>query len=158
VAVTVANVAPSASITGPTSGVPGQPLTFTVSATDVAQPDQAAGFVYTIDWGDGSPQQTVPRTAGNGSGVAVEHAFLTAGDLSGRVPATDKDGGTTNPAFRLPVALSGASLSNGVLTVGGTAVTDTIVIALAPGSPATAAVTINGGPAGSYMGVSKVVA
>src|SRR5207247_8077804 len=53
---TINNVAPTATIAGPSSGVRGQPRTFTLSASDLSPVDQAAGFTFTIDWGDGSTQ------------------------------------------------------------------------------------------------------
>jgi Ca2+-binding RTX toxin-like protein len=47
---------------------------------------------------------------------------------------------------------------NGVLTVNGTPGDDTILIGLVPGNPATATVTINNTPQGTFPGVSRVVA
>src|SRR5262249_10146859 len=42
----VNNVAPTARLSGPGNGVPGQPRTFTFSASDPSPTDQAAGFTY----------------------------------------------------------------------------------------------------------------
>jgi hypothetical protein len=86
----IGNVKPTASITGPTTGVTGQSLTFTVSATDPIPSLDAAGFDYTLHWGDGSQDTTVPASAGNGSGVPVGHAF-PAGTFTVQVTATDQD-------------------------------------------------------------------
>src|SRR5206468_2681338 len=53
--VTVNDVAPTPAVSGPSAGQPSQPRDFTFSAGDVSAADQAAGFSYAIDWGDGSP-------------------------------------------------------------------------------------------------------
>jgi hypothetical protein len=57
---TVVNVPPTATLAGPAQGVTSQPLTFTLGATDPSPFDRASGFIYTVNWGDGSPVQTVP--------------------------------------------------------------------------------------------------
>src|SRR5206468_1662921 len=57
--VTVNNVAPTAGLSGPPTGVRGQTRTFTFTASDVSTVDQAAGFSYAINWGDGSSTQLV---------------------------------------------------------------------------------------------------
>src|SRR5262249_11928758 len=50
------NVAPTAGISGPTDGVRGQARNFTLTATDPSAADQAAGFTFAINWGDGSAE------------------------------------------------------------------------------------------------------
>ena len=112
---TVNNVAPAPTFTGPDSGLPAQALTYTLRASDPSAVDQAAGFEYRIDWGDGSPIQVIPRAAGNGSGVNVTHAYASAGTYNARLTAIDKDGGqrttprpiaiapaNTNPRYAIP--------------------------------------------------------
>jgi Concanavalin A-like lectin/glucanases superfamily/FG-GAP-like repeat/PKD domain/Cadherin domain/RTX calcium-binding nonapeptide repeat (4 copies)/FG-GAP repeat len=94
-AVAEANVAPTPAISGFTTGLATQTLGYTVSATDPSPVDQAAGFAYRITWGGGTPvQQTIARTADNGSGVSVIHNYTTAGTYTANPTATDKDGGT----------------------------------------------------------------
>src|SRR5262245_25500359 len=61
---TAMNVPPTATPTGPTVSVPGLPATFTLGATDASPIDQAAEFTFDINWGDGSPAQTVTGLAG----------------------------------------------------------------------------------------------
>src|SRR5262249_35599192 len=107
--VTVDNVAPAASVTGPAGGVRGQSRTFTLGASDPSPVDQAADFTYIIDWGDGTKAE---RVAGP-SGTQVEHVFTQeARDKSGaiihyvvQVTATDKDRGTS-AAATLDVTIS----------------------------------------------------
>ena len=57
VPVAVANVAPTPTLSGFGTGLATQVLTYTASATDPSTVDQAAGFAYSINWGDGSPSR-----------------------------------------------------------------------------------------------------
>ncbi len=90
--VTVNNVAPDASVSGPSTGLRGSAIDFSLGATDVSTADQNAGFTYDIDWnGDG----TVDQTISGPDGLVVSHTFATAGTSTVIVTATDKDGGTS---------------------------------------------------------------
>ena len=67
---TVNNEDPTtAGIAGPSTGVPGQPLSFTLTADDPSATDDAAGFTFTMNWGDGV--QVVPASPSNGAGTQV---------------------------------------------------------------------------------------
>ena len=88
--VQVFNVAPTASVSGPASGVIGQILSFTIDAADPSAGDQAAGFGYSIDWGDGSSLQVIGQVVG---ATTASHAFLADGPTTVRVRAIDRDGG-----------------------------------------------------------------
>jgi hypothetical protein len=96
--VVVQNATPTVSLQGPTDGVRGQPRSFTFSATSPSATEQAGGFTYTINWGDGSPVQTVGRTPGNGAGVTLSHVFTESGTYTVTVTATDQDGHASAPA------------------------------------------------------------
>src|SRR5262249_35626011 len=75
--------------------------------------DQAAGFAYSVNWGDGSPVESVAATAGNGSGVSLSHAFTTAGTYTVTLSATDKDGGTASLTRTVEVlAMTSANLQS----------------------------------------------
>jgi hypothetical protein len=88
---------PTAHITSPTYSS-GQ-VHLTLAGSDPSSSDQAAGFTYTLDWGDGTAQNpdtvTVPASPGNASGVTLGHAYapgtytaaLTATDTNGQVSA-----------------------------------------------------------------------
>src|SRR5262245_33796403 len=89
--VTVNNVAPTATATGPSGGVRGQARTFTFSAGDAGPVDLAAPFTDAINWGDG----TTRTITGPASGVQLEHIFTASGGYTVSVTATDKDGGTS---------------------------------------------------------------
>jgi RHS repeat-associated protein len=135
--VVVDNVAPTAGVSGPGTGIPGQSLAFTVTATDPSAADAAAGFRYTIDWGDGSLPQIIDPTADNGAGAAANHAYGIPGTFTVRITAADKDGGvgTASLSGALtvaasiyvldPSASSALTLSgNGSLTASGVVVVD----------------------------------
>jgi uncharacterized repeat protein (TIGR03803 family) len=79
-----------------------------LSATDpLGTQESAAGFTYTLNWGDGTAQDpdiaTIPATANNGSGVAVNHNFAADGSYLVSVTATNKDGAVSAVATRLVV-------------------------------------------------------
>jgi hypothetical protein len=87
------NVAPTASLSGPTDGIPGQERTFTLTAADPSTSDQNTGFTFAIAWGDGTSEKI------NGpSGTTISHAYAKPGNYSLRVTATDKNGGISNTA------------------------------------------------------------
>ncbi len=93
--VVVANLPPTASISGPSTLMPGQSGTFTLGATDPSSADQAANFTFNIDWdGNGTVDQTVVAPAG----TTVSHYFMTEGSDTVKVTATDKDGGQSATA------------------------------------------------------------
>jgi Ca2+-binding RTX toxin-like protein len=154
----VANVAPVVTISGPTAGVPGQPLTFTLTATDV-EADAAAGFTFDIDWdNDGVVDETIPATAGNGAGVEVTHVFDSEGTFTVSVTATDKDGGVSEPAT-LDVTISPTSVVDGVLTIGGTDGDDHIKI-IPKGRPSASGATLQviiNGEKQTFTGIDSIV-
>jgi len=92
---TINNVGPDAGISGPTSAVPGQPRTYTLTATDPGPVDQAANFTFDIDW-DGDT--VVDETVVGPSGTQVTHVFMTISTPTVGVTATDKDGGSGSGA------------------------------------------------------------
>jgi hypothetical protein len=87
--VTVQEAIPVASLTGPDYGRQHKPVTFTFQATDSSPIDQAAGFTFQIDWGDGNTQTVTGQ-----SGLSVSHVYAHKGDYTIGVTATD-DGGTS---------------------------------------------------------------
>src|SRR5579883_1408048 len=114
----VSNVPPTASITGPGNGVTDQSLTFTLGSSDPSPDDQAAGFTYQVNWGDGTPIQSVTGP----DGLQVDHTYSAAGIYTPTVTATDKDGGTSVPASCAPVQINALTSDNlqSVLSPGGT--------------------------------------
>ena len=160
VTLTVDNAVPTAAISGPTTGTFGQPLTFTLSATDPSTADAALGFTYSIDWNnDGIVDETIPATANNGAGVMVTHTFTTPGDNTFSVTATDKDTGVSAPVTQTVSLTNGVTLVNGVLTIAGTNGADAIFI-IPKGKPtaqnATVRVFMNGQNLGTFSGVNSI--
>ncbi len=127
--IAVTNVAPTAGVSGPTAGVPGQPLSFTVMAAD-APWDGAAGFTYYIEWGDSSTTMVDP-TAENGAGITTSHTYAATGNFTVRVSAGDLDSDIGAPALHA-IAITQVLESGGNLLVGGTADDDNVQIT--PGS------------------------
>ena len=124
--VDVANVAPTADVSGPTDGfqgVRGQTRTFVLSATDPAAPDEAAGFTFSVDWGDGS----APDVFSGPSGTQAGHAFSAAGSYTILVTATDKDGGVSDPVTQ-SIAINVSEVQGTRLAVGGTGNDDQLAI------------------------------
>jgi hypothetical protein len=77
------------SVSGPNAGYLNEPLTYTL--TPIGDP---AGTVFTdnINWGDGSPTQTVTGP----SGTQVTHAYRTAGSADLTITASDQGGRTAS--------------------------------------------------------------
>jgi uncharacterized delta-60 repeat protein len=159
--INITNVPPTAAVTGPSLAVPGQPLTFTLTATDPSLADQAAGFTYAIDWkGNGTDVQTVTGL----SGIQVQHTFTVAASYTIRVTATDKDGGTSNPATH-PIAVPTATLetdpgnsSQTALYVGAPLGNSTIDFRRASGGPGRVQVVVNGVSLGIFTPTGHLIA
>jgi hypothetical protein len=125
---TVNVVGPVANASG-SNGVPGQPLTYTFSASESGLP---AGTVYSysIQWGDGSPTQI----SSGPSGTQVTHVFLAAGGYTITAMATDPNGHTSIPFF-ISASITTVAMETDpydssltALYVGGTTGNDTIAI------------------------------
>ncbi|MCA9926806.1 MAG: Ig-like domain repeat protein, partial [Anaerolineales bacterium] len=107
--ITINNVAPTASISGPADALVGQLVGFLLGAND-GPADQAAGFTYSIDWGDGS-SETVDPVAGTGDTI-VRHAYASANNYTVQVTATDKDGATSAAPATTSVQVNALDASN----------------------------------------------
>jgi Ca2+-binding RTX toxin-like protein len=149
--VVVNNVPPTASVSGPATGVRGQTLNFTLGATDPSPADQAAGFTYAIDWnGDGIVDETLTGL----TGTVDSHVFTTSGTFNVCVTATDQDGGVSSVVTQ-SVVIQAAAVVNGDLIVGGTDQADTINIGQASGGGIT--VTINGQAVGTFNPTGRII-
>jgi hypothetical protein len=129
--VLIRNAGPTVGIGDPELFVRNQPGQLVLTADDPAPADDAAGFTYIVDWGDGTAPQIVRRTPGNGAGVTVDHVYTRSGEFNVRATATDKDGGTGAASQTVgvkSVALkpSPCDPEKTVLVVGGTLGNDTI--------------------------------
>lgn len=136
--IAVLNGPPTAMLSGPVAGfnVRGQDRTFTLAATDPSVADLAAGFNFTINWGDGTAAnpdiQSVPASAGNGTGVAVHHAFLAAGTYTVTLTATYQGNATSAPVS-LVISITVAERQGNPLLIGGTPGDDLFSLTMQPG-------------------------
>jgi Ca2+-binding RTX toxin-like protein len=151
--VTAVNVPPVVTVSGPSIGVRGQPLPFTLTATD-SQADMDAGFTFEIDWGDGSPVEQIQGQ----SGTAATHAFAEEGTFTITVTATDQDGAASDPVSQT-VEIEAAAIiddplnpGHTLLAVGGTEGNDTIVINPSRGFK----VLIGGESIGTFSGAERI--
>jgi hypothetical protein len=107
--------------------VDGQTRTFAPSATDSSAYAQAAGFTYTINWGDGSPAnpdiQTISATPGNASGLTVNHVFPSTGTFTVSLTATDVNS-NTSVQVTLAVNILSAEQQGSTLAIGGSSGND----------------------------------
>jgi hypothetical protein len=147
---TVDDIAPTAGVTGPSGGVRGQLRTFTFTASDPSAADQAAGFTFAINWGDGSPVQNIGPGALSGS--TAGHAYAASGTYTVTVTATDKDG-LAGPGATTSVDVVAIQLQNGLLAVGGTTGNDAILVKAGGGGTQ---VVLGGVTFGPYAGVTSL--
>ncbi|HEV3344818.1 MAG TPA: PKD domain-containing protein, partial [Pirellulales bacterium] len=150
--VTVNEALPTASVSGSTPSVRGQPETFTFSASDPAPVGQPPAFTYLVNWGDGSPQQTMP----GGSTLQLIHTYTADGAYQVRVQATDGDGAQGPPSSALTITVATAAMQGSTLVVGGTTATDTILLAPVDLN-GNVKVTINGASAGTFHPTTEIV-
>lgn len=119
------NDAATTEIEGPESGVRGQPLHYTLTATDPDAGDTEAGFTFTINWGDGSPIETTD--AETASGLQLTHIFTSVGTFNVTVTSTDRNGDESEAA-ELTVEIVAAQMQGSTLIVGGTPLNDDIAL------------------------------
>ena len=100
--IAINDVAPTPSISGPSSGTVGSALGFTGSATSPSTADVHAGFSYSWNFGDGM----------SGTGASVSHTYLAAGTYTVTLSAADADGGSFAGTFSTSVTVTNGN-SNG---------------------------------------------
>jgi Ca2+-binding RTX toxin-like protein len=140
---TVVNAPPVAFIGGTPSATSGLSVNFVLSSTDPSVIDQAAGFGYTVSWGDGTSEGPF-----HGPGAVVHpHVYPAPGSYTVRLTTTDKDGGVSATATKtvtvVQLVADVCGSTGQTLVVGGTPGNDVITIA-AGTSSSSIAVTVNG--------------
>jgi VCBS repeat-containing protein len=148
--VTVNNVAPTASMTGPATGARGQVRTFALAAADPSATDQGGSFTFNINWGDGSSQASTGPAS-----QQVGHTYTAAGTYTVQVTATDKDGAVST-TVQQTITVKAVDVQEGTLVIGGTTADDNISVAPADAS-GNLAVTINGASQGTFSAPAQIV-
>lgn len=141
-----ANIAPpSFDLAGQPTGVPGQPLPFTISASQAGIPANTT-YTFKIDWvGNGKAFQTISGQ----SGLTVDHVYTAAGTYTIKLTVLDSSGdvlaNATQPVTIDSIALEAdpADNSETALAIGAPATGGTIVIAPTT-NPIPVSVIING--------------
>ena len=113
---------PASGISGLTSALPGQAITFTLLASDPLPGTQASKFVFHINWGDGTSNAVTTL-----SGSTTTHSYANVGTYVIQISATDAHGNSL-PIGKLTVRISYAQMVGSTLEVFGTAGNDTIVL------------------------------
>src|SRR5262249_5684228 len=127
--ITVVGVQPTAGIAGPSIGVPGQPLVYTLTASESGLSADTV-YGYSVNWGDGSPVQMLSGP----SGTQVSHVYTTPGSDSVSMTATDPQGHSSVPATTsvsittVAMETDPANSSLTALYLGGTLGDDSIAI------------------------------
>lgn len=94
----VTNVPPTVVITAPATASDCSGVNFGFTATDLATADQAAGFLWSINYGDGS--NPVFLNAGTASPLSFSHNFTVPGTYIVRATAMDKNSGVSVQATK----------------------------------------------------------
>jgi Ca2+-binding RTX toxin-like protein len=126
VSLTVNNGPPTVSISGPGEAVPNFAVPLNLIASDPSPADQAAGFRYEVDFGDG----TAPETYGPGApgNQPVEHAFTSSGTFTVRVTAFDVDGAASATALHTIRVIPIAQVGDEIIVGGSETLNDRIII------------------------------
>jgi ELWxxDGT repeat protein len=119
----------TAGLSGPTDGVTEQHRPFVLTATDSNAANNAAGFSWTITWGDGTPE-----TISGQSGLTADHQYATVGNYTVSVTATNLADGATSSAVTLVDSITLTEVQGGNLALGGKAGNDAWTIT--PGTKA----------------------
>jgi ELWxxDGT repeat protein len=114
VTLSLANTAPTSSLSGPSDGVVYQPRLFTLTANDPSAKDQAAGFMFTVNWGDGNS-----NTYTGLSGLVVSHLYKAKGVYNVSFTAKDKNGGVSQKVSQADT-INVVEMQGNNLAVGGT--------------------------------------
>jgi hypothetical protein len=125
---------PTTSITGPTIGVPGQPLTYTFAVNGPTQ-----GIAFTINYGDG----TTLTTSAGGPSIKFDHLYTTTNTFTIQVTAKDQNGVVsqlasqsvkistvameTDPSGGMALAIGGNAAGGDTILVTGTNTSGTAV-------------------------------
>jgi hypothetical protein len=106
----------AAGLAGPTDGVTEQHRDFVLTASDSDSGDNAAGFSWNIDWGDGASE-----TVSGQSGLTVDHQYAAVGSFTITVTATNLGDNVTGAPVTLVDNITQTEVQGGNLALGGQA-------------------------------------
>lgn len=104
----------TAGISGPNDGVTEQYRDFVLTANDSNSGNNAAGFSFAVNFGDGSSETVTGQ-----SGLTVDHQYAAAGSYAVTITATNLADGVTSAPVNLGVVISTTEIQNGNLALGG---------------------------------------
>jgi hypothetical protein len=141
------------SITGPTIGVPGQPLTYTFAVNGPTQ-----GMAFTINYGDG----TTLTTAAGGPSIRLDHLYHATGSFTIQVTAKDQNAVVSQLATQSvnvsTVAMEADPSGGTDLAVGGKAAGgDTILVSATNTSGTTVSVTFDKAAMGTFTPTGHIL-
>lgn len=108
-------IPPAATIAGPDKAAPTEQLLFTFTAVN------AAGYTYSIQWGDGTAEALSPS-----NGIVISHTYPEKGNMRVQVMATDQAGVETEMAQHLVHVVPANVDKDGKLIVVAKAIADKI--------------------------------
>jgi hypothetical protein len=127
--ITVVTLQPTASLSGPTAGVRGQPLTYTLGASESGQP-ASTSYTYSVNWGD----NPTPEMFSGVSGTLAPHTYTAPGTYTISLIASDPSN-TASVPVTMTVTISAVLMETDpinpsltALYVGGTTGNDNIAI------------------------------
>jgi ELWxxDGT repeat protein len=113
----------TAGLSGPTDGVTEQHRAFVLTANDSFPGNNAAGFAFNIQWGDGTSQ-----TVSGLSGITTDHQYATTGNHTISVTATNLADSVTSAAVTQVENITNTEVQGGNLALGGQAGNNAFVI------------------------------
>jgi ELWxxDGT repeat protein len=113
----------TAGLSGPTDGVSMQHRDFVLTASDSNSGNNAAGFSFAINWGDGTTETLIGQ-----SGLTVDHQYGTPGNFIISVTATNIADNVSSGAVTQAENITATEVQGVNLALGGLAGNDAFVI------------------------------
>jgi hypothetical protein len=154
--IAVQPIQPMAGVSGPTIGVPGQPLTYTFSASETGLPATTV-YTFNVMWGDGSSQSFSGTT-----GTQMSHTYVAPASITINATAIDPSGNTslavsTSTSITVVAMEPDPTGSGTALYVGGTTGNDNIAITPSTSASNGVKVGVNSVSYGEFFQIAHVI-